>query len=135
MIKIQSQKFIVFSNPRSSRAKCSPKESNFQLPTPASPIFKDINNSVSVKVEKLNECVRKLLKAIGTKKTIKKQKNNSFYNRCPSPISKSNLFYSAVPYFSIYTQVRIKKMVNNHSVNRQLIPSGLFSRIHSLIFL
>ena len=57
MIKTQSQKFIVFSNPRSSQAKCSPKQSN----------FKDINNSVSVKVEKLNECIRKLLKAIGTK--------------------------------------------------------------------
>ena len=37
-----------------------------------------------------------------------------------SPISKSNPLYSAAPYFSknnTNPQVRINKMVNNHSVN------------------
>ena len=52
-----------------------------------------------------------------------------FQNQCP-------IFYC--PLFSenyLYTQARINKIVNKHTVNYHPSPSQLISRIHTLIFL
>ena len=72
---------------------------------------------------------RELLKTFFvTKKTIKKQTD---YFKINSPVFYCPLFFEE--FFK--PQARIKKMVNEHTVGYNSIPSELTSRIHFLIFL